>query len=202
SAEGFSPEKRTVISRERERNAARITRNGRLTEAGTPCFVKMLIIEFTAVFYISSTECPTRTSCPEGSPSAIASSDSRAHVVAQSNSDGNDTSEREDISPGGRYRRGRGRVPVDPARGGQQVERVFDERSGIRDVWKRMLPYLCRAGRIGAHGSGVPLTDGHQRFPQENNVYKNVDERDTAREYGAARFGGCARRFLESDGNR
>ncbi|KYN02987.1 hypothetical protein ALC62_06081 [Cyphomyrmex costatus] len=28
-----------------------------------------------------------------------------------------------------------------------------------------------------AHGSGVPLTDGHQRFPQENNVYKNVDER-------------------------
>lgn len=23
----------------------------------------------------------------------------------------------------------------------------------------------------------MPLTDGHQRFPQENNVYKNVDER-------------------------
>lgn len=50
----------------------------------------------------------------------------------------NDTASK-DISPGGRYRR----VPVDPARGGQQVERVFDERSGMRDVWKRMLPYLC-----------------------------------------------------------
>jgi len=57
-----------------------------LIEAGTSCFIKTLIIEFTAIFYISDTECPTRTSCPEGPSSAIVSSDSRVDTCFQKHS--------------------------------------------------------------------------------------------------------------------
>lgn len=54
--------KATVISREGEkRDGSRETPD--LTETGTLCFVKMLIIEFSVVF--SDTECLTRTSCSE-----------------------------------------------------------------------------------------------------------------------------------------
>jgi len=37
----------------------------------------------------------------------------------------------------------------------------------------------------------VPLTDGHQRFPQENNVNKNVDERYSVNMALALEAGNC-----------
>ncbi|KYN15031.1 hypothetical protein ALC57_12750 [Trachymyrmex cornetzi] len=61
-----------------------------LVEAGTSCFIKTLIIGFTAMFYISDTECPTRTSCPEGPSSALLThvlAKRQGNDVAQSNSD-------------------------------------------------------------------------------------------------------------------
>ncbi|EGI58790.1 hypothetical protein G5I_12901 [Acromyrmex echinatior] len=227
-----------------------------LLEAGTSCSIKTLIIGFTVMFYISDTECPTRTSCPEGPSSAIVSSDSRLprgkDDVAQNNSDGNDTTSK-DISLGGRstgacrltLRVGVSRwnacltkdqgnakpalsapydksprdifIPSDrknelhlaSSRNREIVKSLrtspkrflstqfsFERRCHCRDVPTVTLTLDCSAmanvefsGEVysgyrdlassasGAHRSGMPLTDGHQRFPQENNVYKNVDER-------------------------
>ncbi|KYQ55102.1 hypothetical protein ALC60_06105 [Trachymyrmex zeteki] len=166
-----------------------------LVEAGTSCFIKMLIIGFTAIFYISGTECPTRTSCPEGPSSAIVSSDSRSprgrDDVAQSNSDDNDTTSK-DISPGGRcltkdqvYKMSLsasyGRSPRDIFIPSDRENELQLASSRNREIVKslRSSPkrFLSTQFSFGAHRSGVPLTDGHQRFPQENNVYKNVDER-------------------------
>ncbi|KYN34585.1 hypothetical protein ALC56_11073 [Trachymyrmex septentrionalis] len=175
-------------------------------EAGTSCFIKTLIIRFTTMFYISDTECPTRTSCPEGPSSAIVSSDSRVgrrtlprgrDDVAQSNSDGNDTTSK-DISPGGRgnakpalsapYDRSPRDIFIPSDRKNERhlaSSRNREIVKSLRTSPKRFLSTQfsferrCQRDdcRDGAHRSGVPLTDGHQRFPQENNVYKNVDER-------------------------